>query len=612
MSPVKTNSEHSSHALFKELIRLNKSSLFPEVYCLLSAESHFVAVSPSCETNWGYKATELVGKPISLFIKSAENGTSPIFSHDVTVVSGSYFLTKAGSAIPVNWIVQWDETEDLFYCVVRGNGEKPVLKAKLKQTEERLKRVMNMSRMGNWEKDFRTGEVYSSDEVFEIFGLANTGQPGVEVDDFFRLVHAEDLERVLTFYQNLANEESIDIEHRLVRPDGKTVFLRQVGRVEKDNEGNVVLVSGTVQDITVIREKEEEILKANQRYELISNATHDVIWDWDMQSNTVWWNQNFKIQFGYEPQEIFEFWLEAVHPEDRERIEAEVKQVMEKRMQVWAGEHRFRKADGTYLTVFDRAFIAYDQNGKPLRMIGSVLDITQQKKVEKKLEDLNWKLRHLSGYLRKTQEKEKAHAASVLHEELAQQLVIVKFDIFQLGSAFCKRNAAVKEKLEHIFQLLNNSIALTRNLSYDMYPEILTDLGIVDAIEWHRKNFSDENKIKVDFVSDLNDLVLPGQTNINLFRLYQDCCDFLRTYFKAEAISSGLQKEKGQLLLSFSSTLLSPEIETLMAAYNEQLDWLNITEQIDLMEGQIELRHDDQHKVYILISLQMDKTIPGN
>ncbi len=605
MSTVKSNPGHSSHALFKELVQLNKSSLFPEVYCLLSPESHFVAVSPSCEINWGYKAKELIGKPVSLFIKTAENSPAPIFSQDAPPVSGYYFLTKAGTVIPVNWIIQWDETEKLFYCVIRGNGEKRALTAKLVQTEERLKRVMHMSRMGNWEKDFRTGEVYSSDEVFEIFGLANTGQPGVEVDDFFRLVHAEDLERVLTFYQNLANAESIDIEHRLIRPDGKTVFLRQVGRVEKDDEGNVVLVSGTVQDITAIREKEEEILKANQRYELISNATHDVIWDWDLQSNTVWWNQNFKIQFGYEPQEIFDFWLDAVHPEDRERIMAEVKQVMEQGMQVWAGEHRFRKADGTYLTVFDRAFIAYDQNGKPMRMIGSVLDITRQKKVEKKLEDLNRKLRHLSGYLRKAQEKQKAHAASVLHEELAQQLVIVKFDISQLGSAFGRKNAVAKEKLEHIFQLLNSSIALTRNLSYDMYPEILTDLGIVDAIEWYSKNFSDDNKIKVDFVSDLNDLVLPESTNINLFRLYQDCCDFLRIYFKAETITSSLAKEKTQLLLSLSSTLLPAEIETLMPAYSEQLDWLNITERVDLMDGQIELRYDDQHTVHILISLQM-------
>lgn len=564
-----------------------------------------MAVSPSCEINWGYKAKELIGKPVSLFIKTAENSPAPIFSQDVPTVSGYYLLTKAGTVIPVNWIIQWDEKEKLFYCVIRGNGEKPALTAKLVQTEERLKRVMHMSRMGNWEKDFRTGEVYSSNEVFEIFGLANTGQPGVEVDDFFRLVHAEDLERVLTFYQNLANAESIDIEHRLIRPDGKTVFLRQVGRVEKDDDGNVLLVSGTVQDITAIREKEEEILKANQRYELISNATHDVIWDWDLQSNTVWWNQNFKIQFGYEPQEIFDFWLEAVHPEDRERIKAEVKQVMEQGVQVWAGEHRFRKADGTYLTVFDRAFIAYDINGKPMRMIGSVLDITRQKKVEKKLEDLNRKLRHLSGYLRKAQEKEKAHAASVLHEELAQQLVIVKFDISQLGSAFGRKNAVAKEKLEHIFQLLNSSIALTRNLSYDMYPEILTDLGIVDAIEWYSKNFSDDNKIKVDFVSDLNDLVLPESTNINLFRLYQDCCDFLRIYFKAETITSSLAKEKTQLLLSLSSTLLPAEIETLMPAYSEQLDWLNITERVDLMDGQIELRYDDQHSVHILISLQM-------
>ena len=600
ISLMTTNTQQSSHALFKELVQLGKPSLFPDVYCMLSAESHFVAVSDSCETNWGYNAQDLIGKPATSFIKTAKNSHKPVFSQDMPVVTDSCLLTKAGTVISVDWIIQWDETDKLFYCMVRSNTEKEELKDRLTLTEERLKRVMDMSKIGNWERNFRTGEVYSSDEVFEIFGLPHNGQPGIEVDDFFRLVHAEDMERVLTFYQNLANEESINIEHRLNRPDGKIVFLRQVGRVEKDDDGNVVLVSGTVQDITDIKEKEEEIRKANQRYEFISNATHDVIWDWDLLNNTIWWNQNFTIQFGYEPQTTIEFWLDAVHPDDRDRIMAEVEQVMANGLQVWSGEYRLKKADGTYLIVFDRAFIAYDQNGKALRMIGSILDISKQKKVERKLEDLNRKLRYLSSYLRKTQEKEKAHTASVLHEELAQQLIRVKLDVSQFGASFSKKNLVAKEKLEDIFELLNNSIALTKNLSYDIYPEILNDLGIVDALEWQSKNFTEEKKINIEFETDLDNLQLSEQTNINLYRLYYDCCDFLRIYFKAEAITSCLCKEKDQLLLSFKMSSL----DRLTSAYSEQLDWLNITERVNLMEGRIELYQDEKNTLHIIISLQ--------
>lgn len=550
---------------------------------------------------WGYTPGELIGKSVFEFIKSGEQTPDTLFTQISPTASELSLLTKNGDVISVDWIIQWQVIEQLFYCVARVNEVKQNLTQKLLQTEKRLKRVMHMSKIGSWERDFRTGEVYACEKVYELFGILKTGQCGIELEDFFELVHAEDRERVLNFYQNLANEDLIDIEHRLIRPDGKTVVLHQVGSVEKDTKGNVVFISGTVQDITALKEKEEALRLANQRYECIAKATHDVVWDWELTTNKIWWNANFFVQFGYHPEETLEFWLETVHPDDRARILAEVKMAMEQKKQVWVGEYRIQKTDGSYFFVFDRAFIAYDLHGTPVRMIGSVLDITEQKLAEKKLVDNNRKLRNLSGYLRITQEKEKATTASLLHEELAQQLVRVKSDITQLSALLDSPSDLIKYKFERTFHLLNSIIELTRNLSYDIYPEMLTDLGIIETLVWYNNSFNAENKTKISFTTDLTALALTESFNINLFRLYQDCCVFLHTNFEASSITSSLQKIKNELKLRFSCPALDTKLP--LSSYNEKLDWLNISERVRFIGGEIDFRSNDHYAITIVFHL---------
>jgi two-component system, chemotaxis family, CheB/CheR fusion protein len=93
--------------------------------------------------------------------------------------------------------------------------------------------------------------------------------------------------------------------------------------------------------------------------------------------------------FGYKPEEIesnIEFWNELLHPNDRDRVIKALYEVIDKGGKQWLAEYRFRKADGSYANVLDRGYALHDENGKPYRMLGSMLDLTQQKQTEKALE----------------------------------------------------------------------------------------------------------------------------------------------------------------------------------------------------------------------------------
>ena len=132
----------------------------------------------------------------------------------------------------------------------------------------------------------------------------------------------------------------------------------------------------------------EELRATNQRFEIVTRATTDVIWDWSLQSNALWWNENFQTVFGYSPGEIgtdAEGWISRIHPEDQPAVLESIHEVIDSGGHLWSGEYRFRRRDGTYAFVFDRGYVLHDERGKPVRMIGAMQDFSGRKQAEAEL-----------------------------------------------------------------------------------------------------------------------------------------------------------------------------------------------------------------------------------
>jgi PAS domain S-box-containing protein len=146
-----------------------------------------------------------------------------------------------------------------------------------------------------------------------------------------------------------------------------------------------------------IREQSKELYQAKERFELVAKATQDVVWDWDLTTNQVWYNDSFETLFGYKKEEIepgIDSWYNRLHPEDKKRVIDDIHKVIDGGHQ-WFAEYRFRRSDGTYSTVYDRGYVLYDTKGKAYRLVGSMADITQRKKTENALEDSERNLRNI-------------------------------------------------------------------------------------------------------------------------------------------------------------------------------------------------------------------------
>lgn len=122
---------------------------------------------------------------------------------------------------------------------------------------------------------------------------------------------------------------------------------------------------------------DEKTRETEARHRLALMATNDAIWDWRMEDGHVVWNQALHSLFGHEIEETSaDWWLDHIHPDDRDRVGREVDAVIHGGGSVWSGEYRFRRADGSYAPTYDRGTVLRDEQGRALRMIGAMLDLT--------------------------------------------------------------------------------------------------------------------------------------------------------------------------------------------------------------------------------------------
>jgi len=205
-------------------------------------------------------------------------------------------------------------------------------------------------------------------------------------------------------------------EWRARRKNGALLWVDIKTSLMRDASGKGVGFIGVSKDVTARRNAEEALRESELKYRLATLAANDAIWDWDIASQVLHWNLSVQTLFGYAPHEIepvFTWWHERVHQEDRERVTRDIDGVIERGEQKWEDEYRFRRRDGTFAHVVDRAFAVRDATGKTVRMVGAMQDISQRKHAE-----------HDAGqaFLRAEKEKRTAEIFSRLGLAFASEL----------------------------------------------------------------------------------------------------------------------------------------------------------------------------------------------
>ena len=260
--------------------------------------------------------------------------------------------------------------------------------------EERMRLAVEATGIGIFDFMPRTSSLTWDARVRELFGVGADEEVTYE-GTFLAGLHLEDREAADAAVRaalDPAGPGAFEIEYRTVSArDGTVRWLAARGRCTFDGPDPVRFV-GSVRDITSRRDAEIALRTTEERYRLVTRATNDAIWDWDLVRDHVLWNEALGDAYGYDLARIEPtgaWWLDKIHPDDRARTEEDIRSTISGTENEWNHEYRFRRADGTYADVLDRGYMVRGTSGEPVRMIGAMLDLSERKRDERRLQEAN-------------------------------------------------------------------------------------------------------------------------------------------------------------------------------------------------------------------------------
>jgi PAS domain S-box-containing protein len=175
------------------------------------------------------------------------------------------------------------------------------------------------------------------------------------------------------------------VEISVVRPDGERIVLSVSAAPLRGPGGEAVGVVASFRDVTEQKFAEATLRTLLEKHRLVEKATNDTIWDWCLLSDHVTYSEAAAGMLGYDPAEVGStdtWWSDRVHPDDLERVNRTVREVLEAGEDAWATEYRFRRGDGTWADILERGYVLRNERGEPVRMVGTMQNITARRRAE--------------------------------------------------------------------------------------------------------------------------------------------------------------------------------------------------------------------------------------
>jgi PAS domain S-box-containing protein len=208
---------------------------------------------------------------------------------------------------------------------------------------------------------------------------------------FIDIVCADDTESSTDVLKRvLEGETVVKYANSCHRKDGTEAPL--LWSFNYDKEGQLIYVTCRDGHDRVLATRLRDSLEAsNLRYEYVTKATSDAIWDWDLKKNSLYWGEGFKTIFGHrtaQDRTDIGTWTDFIHPDDASNVVGSIQDVIEGGETTWKKEYRFKRGDGSYADVVDRGFVIRNDSGIAMRMVGAQHDISQRNKTLSELKQL--------------------------------------------------------------------------------------------------------------------------------------------------------------------------------------------------------------------------------
>ncbi len=303
-------------------------------------------------------------------------------------------------------------------------------------------------------------------------------------------------------------------ESENIRKDGSRIWTESRIRFMPETEDIPAYLLGITRDITQRKKGIEELRRSQARLSGAEKIAHLGNWDWDIVTNELVWSDEIFRIFGLAPRQFgatYDAFLSYVHPDDRGIVEQKVNEAINSKIP-YSVDHRVVLPDKTVRFVHEQGEVTYDKKGKPVRMLGTVHDITERKRIEEELH-------LLSQRLVQVQEEERRSIARELHDQVGQSLTVLKLILDQAKQS-C--GSDIRTRLEEGVATVTELISTVRNMSLNLRPAMLDDLGLLPTLFWYFDRYTSQTEIDVDFKHKGIDRNFPGETTVTAYRIVQE------------------------------------------------------------------------------------------
>jgi len=331
----------------------------------------------------------------------------------------------------------------------------------------------------------------------------------------------------------------------------------------------------------------EEKIATNEtihRYEALGNATNDAIWDYDIQTEKIFYNDRLLSIFGYTREELADntnWWENNIHPEDRERVIQRMNTTLESGKTNWEDEYRFRCKDGNYKIVYDRSYIMRNQQNKPIRLIGAMKDVTKLRSLEQELISQQLKNKNKLGKkIILSHENERKRIKDDLHEDVNQILASIKLFMNDLKSEH------PDETLTASLHYLDDAIKKIKKISNTLSSSTFEFFGLTEAVYELITNYKNDAVVTIDFNTEAFDEDnTDKEVSLLIYRIIENKLKSIIENTNTKNITIDLSNSSKQANLRMSFESDDKNIRTIQ----DDSAMIDITSKLEMYEGTMKI-----------------------
>jgi PAS domain S-box-containing protein len=393
----------NSNAISQEISKkyLELYDFAPTAYFTLSKEGVIQNLNLCGAKMLGKERSELKNSSFGFFVsnntKSAFAGfLSNIFSLKSMQTCELALLESEGAVTYIIMAGISDTGNQECYLTAIDINERKLAEEKIIKNTNQLKLALAASNSGSWDWDIISNTFYWSDELITLFGMPKDIIPGF--DSWSKCLHPDDVNDATKKIQS-AIDEHLDLinEYRIILPSGDLRWIRARGRTYYDLGHKPLRMIGICTDITDLKDVVHALRKSEKSLEVAQSMSHVGSWEWDMITGKVTWSKEMFILYDINPatfDNMAESILRIVHPDDVGLFKKSMNSNLEGESSP-SLEYRVVHRDGSIHNILANGIVELDTSGRPVRSIGTSLDITDLVKSEAALRDSEEKYRTL-------------------------------------------------------------------------------------------------------------------------------------------------------------------------------------------------------------------------